>query len=140
MIRWFANLPIERKLRAAIMVPAMAAFGIALLMHIATDLFQLREGLLSRASRVARVTGASVIAQIEAGDAASAIRNLKELREEPLVSIAEIFLPNGKKVATYRRGSDDARLEPATGQNSSVTQPAYLRLDPVHEKQRGFPS
>jgi two-component system, sensor histidine kinase len=134
LIRWFANLPIERKLRAAITAPAMAAFGIALLMHIATNLFQWREVMLSGASRVARVTGTGVIAQIKAGDTASAIRNLKELRDEPLVSSAEIFLSNGKKVATYQRGSDVARLEPATAQDSSVTQPAYLPLDPAHER------
>ncbi len=33
MIRWFSNLPIERKLRVVIMVPAMAAFGTAMLIH-----------------------------------------------------------------------------------------------------------
>ncbi|MEA3149613.1 MAG: two-component system, sensor histidine kinase, partial [Gammaproteobacteria bacterium] len=38
MIRWFSDLPIERKLRVVIMVPAMAAFGIALAMHLATNL------------------------------------------------------------------------------------------------------
>ncbi len=39
MIRWFADLPIERKLRVVIMVPAMAAFGIAMLMHFVTNVF-----------------------------------------------------------------------------------------------------
>ncbi len=37
MIRWFADLPIERKLRVVIMVPAIAAFGIAMLMHFVTN-------------------------------------------------------------------------------------------------------
>jgi hypothetical protein len=37
LIRWFADLPIERKLRVVIMVPAMAAFGIAMLMHFVTN-------------------------------------------------------------------------------------------------------
>ncbi len=37
MIRWFADLPLERKLRVVIMVPAMTAFGIAMLMHFVTN-------------------------------------------------------------------------------------------------------
>jgi hypothetical protein len=42
LIRWFADLPIERKLRVVITVPAMAAFAIAMLMHLATNLLHLR--------------------------------------------------------------------------------------------------
>ncbi|MGO9513752.1 MAG: response regulator [Steroidobacteraceae bacterium] len=45
MIRWFADLPIERKLRVVITVPAMAAFAIAMVMHVATSLLHVREGL-----------------------------------------------------------------------------------------------
>jgi len=73
LIRWFADLPIERKLRVVIMVPATVAFGIALAMHLATSLLHLRDDLLLRGSRVARVIGADVIAQAEAGDDAAAV-------------------------------------------------------------------
>jgi hypothetical protein len=52
LIRWFSDLPIERKLRVVIMVPAMAAFGIALAMHVATNLLHLRADLLRRALAV----------------------------------------------------------------------------------------
>jgi signal transduction histidine kinase len=38
LFRWFADLPIERKLRVVIAIPAMAAFGIALVMQVATNL------------------------------------------------------------------------------------------------------
>ena len=55
MIRWFADLPIERKLRVVIMVPATVAFAIALAMHVATNLLHLRDDMLRRGSRVARV-------------------------------------------------------------------------------------
>jgi two-component system, sensor histidine kinase and response regulator len=41
LLRWFADLPVERKLRVLITVPAMAAFAIAMLMHIATNLLHL---------------------------------------------------------------------------------------------------
>ena len=38
MIRWFADLPIERKLRVVIMVPAIAVFAVAMIAHIAMNL------------------------------------------------------------------------------------------------------
>jgi signal transduction histidine kinase/CheY-like chemotaxis protein len=103
LIRWFADLPIERKLRVVIMVPAMVAFAIALTMHIATNLLHLREDMLRRGGRVARVIGADVIAQSEAGDEPSAVKRLMVLRDERLVSAAEVFRPDGGRVATYGR-------------------------------------
>jgi signal transduction histidine kinase/DNA-binding response OmpR family regulator len=103
LFRWFADLPIERKLRVVIMVPATVAFGIALAMHIATNLLHLREDMLRRASRAARVIGPSVIAQATAGDRASAEKALDVFRDEPMVRAAEIFRPDGKRLATYQQ-------------------------------------
>jgi two-component system sensor histidine kinase/response regulator len=113
LIRWFADLPIERKLRVVIMVPATVAFGIALTMHIAIDVLHLREDMLRRASRVAQVIGPSIIAQVEAGDRQSAETALNVIRAEPMVSVAEVFLPNGKRLATYRRAEGDGISGPA---------------------------
>ena len=48
LIRWFADLPIERKLRVVIMVPATIAFAIALVMHVATNLLHVREDMQRR--------------------------------------------------------------------------------------------
>ena len=103
MIRWFADLPIERKLRVVIMVPAMVAFGIAVLMHIATNSLHLREDMLRRAARVARVVGPGVIARVEAGDQAAAERAMDVFRDEPMVSAAEVFRADGKRLVTYHR-------------------------------------
>jgi two-component system sensor histidine kinase/response regulator len=101
LIRWFADLPIERKLRVVIMVPAMAAFAIALTMHVATNLLHMREEMLLRGARVARVIGADVIEQSEAGNEAGIAKRLMVLRDERLVSAAEVFRPDGKRIATY---------------------------------------
>ena len=76
MVRWFADLPIERKLRVVIMVPAMAAFAIALTMHVATNLLHMREEMLLRGARVARVIGVDVIEQSEAGNEAAITKRL----------------------------------------------------------------
>ena len=62
MIRWFADLPIERKLRVVIMVPAIAVFAVAMIVHAAMNLMHLRDDLQWSAARVARVTGAATIA------------------------------------------------------------------------------
>jgi signal transduction histidine kinase/CheY-like chemotaxis protein/HPt (histidine-containing phosphotransfer) domain-containing protein len=123
LIRWFADLPIERKLRVVIMVPAMVAFAIALIMHVATNLLHLREDMLRRGSRVARVIGLDVIAQSEAGDEPAAVKRLMVLRDEPLVSAAEVLRRDGKRVAAY--GRFDADGSPAA---------ATLALDPANPK------
>jgi signal transduction histidine kinase/DNA-binding response OmpR family regulator len=103
LIRWFADLPIERKLRVVIMVPAMVAFAIALIMHVATNLLHLRDDMLRRGSRVARVIGADVIALSDAGDEPAAVKRLTVLHDETLVSGAEVFRRDGKRVATFGR-------------------------------------
>src|SRR5271154_3813776 len=86
LIRWFADLPIERKLRVAIMVPATAAFGIALAMHIATNVLNFREDMLRRASRVAETIAPSLMTQSGAGDSQPAASASNVLRDEPMVS------------------------------------------------------
>jgi len=123
LIRWFADLPIERKLRVVIMVPATVAFAIALTMHVATNLLHLREDMLRRGSRAARVIGADVIAQSEAGDQASAVKRLMVLRDEPLVRAAEVLRLDGKRVATYGRFDADGNPNAAA-----------LPLDPAEPK------
>jgi two-component system sensor histidine kinase/response regulator len=120
LIRWFADLPIERKLRVVIMVPAMAAFGVAIVMHVATNLLHLRDQMLLRASVVAGSTGARIISQAGAGDDRAAAKTLEGLREEPLVGSAEIFLASGQKLATYERGSGVVHVEPGVGRVAAV--------------------
>ncbi len=122
MFRRFADLPIEQKLRMVITVPAMVIFAIAMVMHVATSLLHVREDLQRCATRIARVSGLSVIQALQAGDEAAALKALNELRDEPLVGVVEIFLPNGRKLATYRRGESgaaNAQLEPVTAQDSA---------------------
>ncbi len=86
MIRWFADLPIERKLRVVIMVPAIAVFAVAMIAHIAIESAALaRSDLLWSAARVARVTGASTIDALRLGDDKAALKAMSALRDEWLV-------------------------------------------------------
>jgi two-component system sensor histidine kinase/response regulator len=120
LIRWFADLPIERKLRVVIVVPAIAVFAVAIVMHFVTNLLHLRDDLQWSAARVARVTGASTIEALRLGDDKSALKAMSGLRDEWLVSDAEVLAPSGQKLATYRRGQNDVHLESLPEQNSAA--------------------
>ncbi len=132
MIRWFADLPIERKLRVVIMVPAMAAFAIALTMHVATNLLHMREEMLLRGARVARVIGADVIEQSDAGNEAAIAKRLMVLRDERLVSAAEVFRTDGKRVATYGRLSADGNPNAAPLPLDPAVPKLFVRDGLVH--------
>jgi len=130
LIRWFADLPIERKLRVVILVPAIAVFGVAMAAHIAMNLLHLRNDLQWSAARVARVTGASTIDALRLGDAPAALKAMSGLRDEWLVSDAEILAADGRRLATYRRVQNEAHLEPAAAQNAVAKAPAAPLVDP----------
>jgi two-component system sensor histidine kinase/response regulator len=129
LIRWFADLPIERKLRVVIVVPAIAVFAVAMIAHIAMNLLHLRDDLQWSAARVARVTGANAIEALRAGDDKAALKAMSGLRDEWLVSDAEVLSLRGEKLATYRRGSDE-HLEPAATQNAAAIRQSAPPAEP----------
>jgi two-component system sensor histidine kinase/response regulator len=114
LFRWFADLPIERKLRVVIIVPAMAAFAIAMLMHVATNLLHLRADMQQRAAGIARTAGVGAIEALGRGDTPGVIAALAVLRDEPMVDIAEVYLPDGRKIATYDRAANGVLLNPGS--------------------------
>jgi two-component system, sensor histidine kinase len=134
LIRWFADLPIERKLRAVAMVPAIAVFAVAMIAHVAMNLVHLRNDLLWNAARVARVNGAATIEALRIGDNAGALKAMNGLRDEWLVSDAEILAPNGRTLGTFRRSQDVARVEPAAEQNSLALPHSEQYADPQHPR------
>ena len=111
MIRWFADLPIERKLRVVITVPAMAAFAIAILMHVATNLLHVRADVKQRAGAIAGAAGVRSIEAMSRGDTAGAMSALGALRNDPMVDAAEVYLPDGQKIATYDRTASAVQLK-----------------------------
>jgi two-component system sensor histidine kinase/response regulator len=118
LIRWFADLPIERKLRVVIMVPAIAVFAVAMAVHIGMNLLHLRDDLQWSAARVARVAGVNTIEALRLGDDKAALKAMSGLRDEWLVSVAEVLAVDGQRLATYRRGESEAHLESADAQVS----------------------
>jgi two-component system, sensor histidine kinase and response regulator len=132
LIRWFGDLPIERKLRVVIVVPAMAAFATAIVMHFLTNLLHLRDDLQWSAARVARVTGVSTIEALRQGDDKAAIKSLSGLRDEWLVSDAQVLAPDGRVLARYDRGRNEVALGAPSGQKFSATPNVSPSADPQH--------
>jgi signal transduction histidine kinase/CheY-like chemotaxis protein/HPt (histidine-containing phosphotransfer) domain-containing protein len=132
LIRWFADLPIERKLRVVIVAPAIAVFAVAMIALIALNLAHLRDDLQWSAARVARVTGASTIEALRLGDDKAALKALSALRDEWLVMDAEVLAANGQTLATYRHGHDAAHLESAATQNAAAIPHSVPGVDPQH--------
>ncbi|MHB8474910.1 MAG: response regulator [Steroidobacteraceae bacterium] len=132
MISWIADLPIERKLRVVILVPAVAVFTVAMIVHIAMNLLHLRDDLLWSTARVARVTGADTIDALRQGDERAALKAMSGLRDEWLVSDADVLAANGRRLASYRRGRNDAHLEAMAAQNSAAMAPSAPLVDPQH--------
>ena len=131
MIRWFADLPIERKLRVVILVPAFAVLAVTMTAHIAMNLLHLRDNLQWGAARVSRVAGAGTIDALRLGDDGAALKAMSGLREEWLVGDAEVVALNGQKLAAYHRARNDVHLEPAAAQNSAAT----ARSEPLPDAQ-----
>jgi TMAO reductase system sensor TorS len=134
LIRWFADLPIERKLRIVIGTPAIAAFTLAVIVPMVTNVLHSRAELRRFATRVAGVTGVNVIEALEAGDDKGAVKALHALREEPEAGSVQIALPDGRILATYRRGLDGAaeiELDPLSKSLSSVKLPPPAWFDPT---------
>jgi two-component system, sensor histidine kinase and response regulator len=129
LFRWFADLPIERKLRVVITVPAMAAFAIAMLMHVATNWLHVRADMQQRAAGIARAAGVSTIEAMNRGDTVAAINALDALHDERMVDVAEVYLPDGQKIATYDRANGvtlNALRQPSAARRSrfQITVPA----------------
>jgi two-component system sensor histidine kinase/response regulator len=110
-MRWFADLPIERKLRVVILIPALAVLGVALIMHMATNLIQQRTELRERAIAIGATTGVDTIEAAQIGRLQAAVNALQALRDEPLILSAEVYLPTGQRLASYAGATGEVRLE-----------------------------
>jgi two-component system, sensor histidine kinase and response regulator len=132
LIRWFGDLPIERKLRVVIVVPAMAAFATAMITHFVTNLLHTRDDLQWSAARVARVIGVSTIEALRQGDEKAALRSMSGLRDEWLVSDAEVLAPDGHVLAHFGRAGNEVALAAQPAQRPSATAHVVPSADPQH--------
>jgi two-component system, sensor histidine kinase and response regulator len=134
LIRWFADLPIERKLRVVIVVPAVAVFGVAMIVHAGMNLLHIRDDLQWSAARVARVTGVDTIEALRLGDGKAALKAMDALRDEWLSSDAEILGPDGQELASFHRADNEARLGRAAAPGSRAAPSGVPDVDPQHPR------
>jgi two-component system sensor histidine kinase/response regulator len=134
LIRWFADLPIERKLRVVIVVPAIAVFGVAMFVHAGMNLLHIRDDLQWSAARVARVTGLDTIEALRLGDDKAALKAMGALRDEWLSSDAEVLGPDGRELASFHRVDNEAHLAPAAAPGSRPAPSAVPYVDPQHPR------
>jgi two-component system, sensor histidine kinase and response regulator len=134
LIRWFADLPIERKLRVVIVVPAIAVFGVAMLVHVVMNLMHIRDDLQWSAARVARVTGVDTIEALRLGDDKAALRAMDAMRDEWLSSDAEVLGPDGHELASFHRADNEARLGSVAAPGSHAAPSGVPYVDPQHPR------
>jgi two-component system sensor histidine kinase/response regulator len=106
-------------LRVLIAIPAMAAFAIAMLMHLATNLMHLHDTMQERAEGIARTAGIAVIQAAQNHDSQAALEALRVLRDDPIVDVAEVYLANQRRFAAYDRASNDASLDAGDAPHAS---------------------
>jgi two-component system sensor histidine kinase/response regulator len=126
LIRWFADLPIERKLRVVIVVPAVAVFAVAMFVHAGMNLLHIRDDLQWSAARVARVTGVNTIEALRLGDDKAALKAMSALHDEWLSTDAEVLGLDGQELASFHRAENEARLAPARPPGFRATPVPYV--------------
>jgi len=129
LFRWFADLPIERKLRVVITVPAMAAFAIALVMHVSTNLLHLRADMQQRAAGIARGAGVSAIEALGRGDTAVAAgRDVTDMpaRIEAALDRFPVLRRKAMHQASTLSGGEQKQLEIA---RSLLLNPKLVMID-----------
>jgi two-component system sensor histidine kinase/response regulator len=129
LIRWFADLPVERKLRAVIMVTAMATFAITTLMQAATNVLHLRHDMQQRAAAIANSAGANAIVALQGGHPQEALLALGTMRDNPMVSAVELYSAGGQKLSTYDHAAGRVRLESSDVPQAAAASIRALRSD-----------
>src|ERR1700733_2894093 len=111
----------------------MAAFAIAIIMHVATNWVHVRADIQQRATAIARTAGVGTIEALSRNDAAAAMSALGALRYEPMVDVAEVYLPDGQKIATYDRAAAGVQLKTSSTPLVVHRNQFQLTVPAVHE-------
>jgi two-component system, sensor histidine kinase and response regulator len=132
LFRWFSRLPIDAKLKVAIVLPVMAAFALAVLVQVSLGAVHMRHDMEQRAAGLAALVGVGALESLALGETPQALATFDALSDEPAVSSAELYSPAGALLLQYtqaggaRAGGASAAV-PAPGAALSAAVPVLRR-------------
>jgi signal transduction histidine kinase len=103
MKRWFARLPIHRKLVAIALLVTTAALVVATAGLLALDLVRFRRTALAETTTLAQVVAENTAAAVTFKDVDAATTTLASVRVRSAVTRACLYLPDGTLFAGYER-------------------------------------
>src|SRR5690348_11293939 len=118
MTRWFASLPIHRKLVLMVLAVSTAAVAAAVVGLIAFDIARFRATATDDARALAQVIAANSAAAIVFDDPQAARQILDSVAVRPVMSRACVYRANGTLLAGYERekGASCPRSEEHTSE------------------------
>ncbi|MGH9372165.1 MAG: ATP-binding protein, partial [Vicinamibacterales bacterium] len=108
MTRWFARLPIHRKLVAMALVVTTAALVVATIGLAALDVWRYRETALDDIEALAEVIAENTAAAVTFKDTDAALNSLATVRVRPTVQRSCLYLPDGTLFAGFARSPEFA--------------------------------
>ena len=130
-MRWLNDVPVERKLRLAMLITSTLALLLACGIFIAVEYVGHRRNLADMVKTLARVTANHSTAALAFSDKAAAQQALEALRTEPQIVTAAFYDQDGGVFAVYPENKDvlPPKLDPAV--RAGVTF-SHGHLDATH--------
>jgi signal transduction histidine kinase len=127
MKRWFASLPVHRKIVAIVLAVSTVAVGAAVIGLLAFDVARFRASAIDDAQALARIIARNSAGAIVFDDADAARQILESVEVRPSVSRACVYAVDGRLLATYEQSAafrcPAAPLEPRGWRAVAVTVP-----------------
>jgi PAS domain S-box-containing protein len=105
MRRWFASLPLHRKLVTSALFVTAVALLIAMIGLAGFDAWRHRALAAEDASTTAQIVAANIAAAVAFEDVAAAEQTLRNLQVQEVISRACIYVPTGELMAGFARAS-----------------------------------
>ena len=105
MRRWFASLPVHRKIIAIILAVSTAAVGAAVIGLLAFDVARFRASAIDEAQALARVIARNSAGAIVFSDADAARQIVESVDVRPSVSRACVYAADGTLLASYEQST-----------------------------------
>jgi signal transduction histidine kinase/CheY-like chemotaxis protein len=103
MKRWFASLPVHRKIVAIVLAVSTVAVGAAVIGLLAFDVARFRASAIDDARALARIIARNSAGAIVFDDADAARQILASVEVRPSVSRACVYAVDGRLLATYEQ-------------------------------------